>query len=102
LWSGVSGILNGTTLPPLPTRRQGTATRDPHHGDPARRYPVVVTSGSYSANPADATRQARNAIRAFARRYSGNYTWNPAGSDCHEFVAEALEHAGLAPGPRRL
>jgi hypothetical protein len=96
-FGGVPGVLNGTTLP----HTRGTPTRDPHHGDPARRYAVVVSAGSYSADTAQATRQAGDAIRAFARAYSDDYAWTPAGTDCHEFVADALAAAGLAISPRR-
>ena len=92
-WTGVPGVINGTTLP----RTRGTATRDPHHGDPAHRYPVITTTLDYPSNPAAATAEAARRIREFAAGYSGDYTWNAAGSDCHEFVDEALEAAGLAP-----
>jgi len=90
---GVPGVINGTTLP----RTRGTATRDPHHGDPAQRFAVRVTTGDYPTDPAAATATAAARIRAFAHDFSGNYTWNPAGSDCHEFVEEALLAAGLEP-----
>jgi hypothetical protein len=97
-FGGVPGVLNGTTLP----RSRGTATRDPHHGDPARRYAVVTTWGGYPASAAEAARQAADQIRTFARGYSDDYAWTPAGTDCHEFVTDALAAAGLAPSSRRL
>ena len=96
-WTGVPGIINGTTL-----GRRGTATRDPHHGDPARRYPVIANGPAYAGLEMEATRSAAvAAIRTFAQGFSGDYTWNPLGTDCHEFVEEALQAAGLvrAEGP---
>ena len=91
LAGGVPGILNGTTL-----GGRGTATRDPHHGDPAQRFTVVDVRGSYELDDGAATASASAAIRDFARTFRGQYTWNPLGTDCHEFVADALAVNGLA------
>jgi len=98
LWTGVPGELNGTTLYP----GVGTPTRDPHHGDPARRHAVVVTTGSFPLDLAAATARAADRIRAFARGYSDAYTWSPWGTDCHEFVEDALADAGLRASARLL
>ena len=91
LWTGVPGILNGTTL-----GIGGTATRDPRHGAAARRIPVVGTASTYGGmEPAAAARAAADAVRRFALGFSANYSWNPAGTDCQEFVQDALSAAGL-------
>ena len=90
-WSGVPGSLNGTTL-----GIGGTATRDPRHGAPARRIHVVGAPSTYGGmEPAAAGRAAADAVRRFALGFSADYSWNPAGTDCQEFVEEALSAAGL-------
>ena len=91
-WTGVPGVLNGTTL-----GRGGTATRDPHHGDAARRFTVTGAPSAYS-DPAAAAQTAATALRTFALGFSGDYTWNPFGTDCHEFVQLALGAAELRRG----
>ncbi len=68
-----------------PPRRSGAALRGA--GDD-RRLPDRPGRGDGHR------RRAHPRLRA---RFSGNYTWNPAGSDCHEFVEEALLAAGLEP-----
>ena len=83
-WTGVPGSLNGTTL-----GRGGTATRDPHHGGAARRFAVTGTTSAETAAAA---------LRTFARGFTGDYTWNPLGTDCHEFVQLALGSAQLRRG----
>ncbi|HEX5857664.1 MAG TPA: hypothetical protein VFY91_06105 [Microbacterium sp.] len=91
LWTGVPGSLNGTTL-----GIGGTATRDPRHGVPARRIPVVGSASTYGGmEPAAAGRAAADTLRRFALGFRANYSWNPAGTDCQEFVQEALSDAGL-------
>jgi hypothetical protein len=91
-WTGVPGILNGTTL-----GRGGTATRDPHHGDAARRFTVTGAARKYG-DPDAAAQTAATALRTFALGFSGDYTWNPLGTDCHEFVQLALGSAQLRRG----
>ena len=91
LWTGVPGIINGTTL-----GIGGTATSDPRHGEPARRVHVVGSASVYGGmQPAAAGRAAADAVRRFALGFQANYSWNPAGTDCQEFVQEALSAAGL-------
>jgi hypothetical protein len=97
--AGSPGVLNGTTLP----RTRGTATRDPHHGDAANRYEVMDLDGTYAAmTPEAAMRAAADAIRRFARTYEDDYSWNPIGTDCHEFVDFALAAAHLRRGRRQV
>jgi hypothetical protein len=45
--------------------------------------------------PAAAGRAAADAVRRFALSLSADYSWNPAGTDCQEFVQDALSAAGL-------
>jgi hypothetical protein len=97
--SGSPGILNGTSLP----NTRGTPTRDPHHGDAANRYTVMDMDGTYAGQSREAaTLAAADAIRRFARSYRDDYSWNPAGTDCHEFVDFALEAAHLRRGGRHV
>lgn len=98
IW-GAPGVLNGTSLPDS----RGTPTHDPHHGDPARRFPVEGRTSVYGGvEPAEAGRRAAATIRQFARTFSGNYSWTSSGTDCQEFVQMALGHAHLVRSSRPL
>jgi hypothetical protein len=80
----VPGILNAQTWKTNP----GTHNRDKHHGDSARRFSVAAPVGETYASIAPK-------LRAFAAGFKGSYSWNPFGTDCHEFVEAMLASCKL-------
>ncbi len=81
---GVEGNLNGAFS------FNGTATKDPHHGDSADEefYPRVAISDSRTEA------EIKDCLRQFANSYSGNWSW-PLGQNCHSFQEAALRHCKL-------
>lgn len=83
---GVPGSINGVGY-----TEDGTATRDPRHGERTGRcyHPESTRPGDTDAAIADRIR------RAAASMAGDTYSINPGGTDCHEFVDLALAEAGL-------
>jgi hypothetical protein len=84
LFLNVPGVLNAQTWLP----EHGTPTRDKHHGQPARRFSVAAPAGQQYATIAPK-------LRAFATGFKEPYSWNPFGTDCHEFVTKMLAVCNL-------
>lgn len=82
---GVEGELNTP-------REGGTDTRDPHHGHTADEiiHPWTVNSSTDLTDD-----EIREAIRRFARDYSGDYNWH-IGPNCHTFIQEMMRSVGLS------
>lgn len=84
--AGTEGELNGQS------NFGGTATTDPHHGDPADEAftPVVAATDTRTDG------QIKDCLRGFARGYSGEWRWTlGAGQNCHTFQEAAMTHCGL-------
>lgn len=75
---GVPGELNGQTS------FGGTATLDPHDGDPAdKSWQAKHTDGKTDA-------EVKGLIRSFATGYSGDWSW-PFGQNCHSFQKSLMK-----------
>ena len=87
LWdtlTGVDGELNGITS------FGGTATRDPHHGDPAPEefHPILIRPKAVS--------QVKSEIRSFAKSYKGEWRWTlGGGQNCQTFQKKLMNDVGL-------
>jgi len=81
---GTEGELNGVTS------FYGSATKDPHHGDPSGdEYKVIAESGKPET-------QVQNEMRNFAKSYSGEWRWTlGAGQNCHTFQKDMLKKSNL-------
>jgi hypothetical protein len=90
-WStvkGVDGELNGQSI------FGGTATTDPHHGDPAdETFSPWVEAGDCRTDD-----EIKQCLRDYAKDYSGSWAWRPGdfGQNCHSFQTGALEHCSLS------
>ena len=88
LLTGTAGVLNG-----VGTADGGTRTRDPNHGQLADHefHPVLVVERSDDA--------LREAIRAFAAGFVGDWRWSTRVSmNCRLFQLALFDHVGLVDG----
>ena len=91
-FSGVTGELNAVGRQPGTSPHIGTATRDPWHGEtpPEQFHPHTIgRSNSLSDD------EIRDAIRAFARGFSGDYRI-VGGPNCHTFIQDMMRSVGLS------
>jgi hypothetical protein len=85
---GVPGVLNGVGV-----TDDGTATRDPNHGQLADHefHPVLMTPRTDDA--------VREAIRCFATSFSGEWRWSTRPTmNCRLFQLELFDAVGLVDG----
>ncbi|HVF51077.1 MAG TPA: hypothetical protein VNA19_13365 [Pyrinomonadaceae bacterium] len=85
-FGGTDGELNGQS------NFGGSATQDPHHGDPADEQFNPMTSDGDCRTDAE----INNCLRSFAKSYSGEWRWTfGRGQNCHTFQESAMEHCKL-------
>jgi len=87
---GVPGKLNG-----VGHFASGTATRDPHHGEPAGEFnPAMMVDDS--ADSKAFRNETMQKVRSFATGFKGSWNWRFGwGKNCHTFQERMMKSLGM-------